>query len=204
MSPELERELRRGRAEDGALRATAAAANGFEGSLAARAMLADAQLALPDDMLHYFDRGSMAHSLEVRVPFLDHPLVEFCATIPTNLKISRRLTTKYLLKHAAERLLPREIIHRKKVGFFNPVVAAWFECQADGAVRDYLLAPDLVAGAHVDPARVRRLVESHLAHPTRTTGDAILTLLMLEVWLRSYTRLVRERASVSDTSLRVA
>ena len=53
----------------------------------------DAQLALVDDMLHYFDRASMAHSLEVRVPFLDHQVVEYCAGIPAELKV-RRLTTK--------------------------------------------------------------------------------------------------------------
>ena len=57
----------------------------------------DAQLGLADDMLHYFDRTSMAHSLEVRVPFLDHHVVEYCARIPADLKV-RRLQTKYLLK----------------------------------------------------------------------------------------------------------
>ena len=66
------------------------------------ALYLDGQLGLVDDMLHYFDRASMAHSLEVRVPFLDHHLVELCATIPAQLKV-RRLDTKHVLKHARAR-----------------------------------------------------------------------------------------------------
>src|SRR5262249_7508729 len=69
----------------------------------------DAQLALVDDMLHYFDRTSMAYSLEVRVPFLDHEVVEYCATIPTNLKV-HGLTSKYVLKRAARGLIPPDIV----------------------------------------------------------------------------------------------
>ena len=61
---------------------------------------------------------SMAHSLEVRVPFLDHELVEYCATIPPDLKV-RRLTTKHMLKQAAGDLLPHSIVHKRKLGFFS-------------------------------------------------------------------------------------
>ena len=80
----------------------------------------DAKLALVDDMLHYFDRASMAHSLEVRVPFLDHRVVEYCAGIPAELKV-RRLTTKYLLKRASRGILPDRIIDKRKIGFFAGV-----------------------------------------------------------------------------------
>src|SRR6185503_11313885 len=85
----------------------------------------DGQLGLVDDMLHYFDRASMAHSLEVRVPFLDHEFVELCATVPSNLKV-HRLQTKHVLKHAARGLVPDRIIDKPKIGFFNAAVAAWF------------------------------------------------------------------------------
>src|SRR5207253_7693861 len=71
----------------------------------------DGQLALVDLMLHYFDRTSMAHSLEVRVPFLDHELVELAARIPPSLKV-RRGTTKALLRHAARGLVPDRIIDK--------------------------------------------------------------------------------------------
>ena len=72
---------------DAPLRAIEALAAGLDGDPLAETLYLDAQLALVDDMLHYFDRASMAHSLEVRVPFLDHQLVEFCATIPSSLKV---------------------------------------------------------------------------------------------------------------------
>ena len=100
----------------------------------------DAQLALVDDMLHYFDRASMAHSLEVRVPFLDHQVVEYCAGIPAELKV-RRLTTKYLLKRASRGILPDRIIDKRKIGFFAASVDGWFRDQASGAIAEYLLAP---------------------------------------------------------------
>ena len=89
-------------------------------------------------MLHYFDRASMAHSLEVRVPFLDHHLVEFCATIPADLKV-RRLTTKYLLREVARGLVPERVLEKKKIGFFSHVLEGWFTAQTQGLVGDYLL-----------------------------------------------------------------
>ena len=97
------------------------------------ALYLDAQLGLVDDMLHYFDRASMAHSLEVRVPFLDHHVVELCATIPARHKV-RRLDTKHVLKHAARGLVPDRIIDKPKVGFFNAAVDGWFRAP-DAAAR---------------------------------------------------------------------
>ncbi len=96
-------------------------------------------LACVDDMLHYFDRASMAHSLEVRVPFLDHHLVEFCARIPPSMKVHRASVTKYLLKRAARGWVPDEIIDKPKIGFFNQAVSGWFRAQASGASSEYLL-----------------------------------------------------------------
>jgi asparagine synthase (glutamine-hydrolysing) len=89
------------------------------------ALYLDAQLGLADDMLHYFDRASMAHSLEVRVPFLDHQPVELCATIPSSLKLRHFGRTKHVLKVAAKGLVPDRIIDKPKVGFFNRSVEGW-------------------------------------------------------------------------------
>ena len=76
----------------------------------------------PDDLLMKADKMSMAASLEARVSFLDHKLVEFvAATIPSGLRL-RRLTTKYMLKHSVQGLLPHEIIRRRKQGFDVPLV----------------------------------------------------------------------------------
>src|SRR4029077_4646907 len=81
-----------------------------------RMLYVDTKLWLPDDLLARGDKTSMAASLEARVPFLDHKLVEFAASLPQNLKV-KRLTRKYLLKRVSRAWLPPEIIHRKKQGF---------------------------------------------------------------------------------------
>ena len=98
-------------------RAVADLLNGYRGTAAGDDALRRRQLALVDDMLHYFDRASMAHSLEVRVPFLDHHLVEHCATIPDELKV-RGLTRKHLLRSVAKGIVPDHVLEKKKVGFF--------------------------------------------------------------------------------------
>ena len=143
----------------------------------------DGQLGLVDDMLHYFDRTSMARSLEVRVPFLDHHVVEFCATIPSGLKV-RGTTTKYLLKEAARGLLPDTVIDRPKVGFFNKAVDGWFARQAAGAIPRYLLAHDAAYRGLLDRAGVEELVARHA--DGRGGGRRLLPVLMLEIWLSEY------------------
>ena len=145
----------------------------------------DGQLGLVDDMLHYFDRASMAHSLEVRVPFLDHKLVELAATIPAKHKV-RRLDTKHVLKHAVRGLIPDQIIDKPKVGFFNAAVDGWFRAQTRGAISDYLLGPDPRYAEMLDRARVERLVKEHAAGTDTRNGYTLLSILMLEVWLSSF------------------
>jgi asparagine synthase (glutamine-hydrolysing) len=119
---ELRAELYRGplASSDGLAgrRAVAPLAEGIADEPLAATLHIDGQLALVDRMLHYFDRTSMMCSLEVRVPFLDHELVEFCARVPDSLKV-RRLQTKYLLKRAARGLLPERVVHKRKLGFFQ-------------------------------------------------------------------------------------
>ena len=147
------------------------------------ALYLDAKLGLPDDMLHYFDRTSMAHSLEVRVPFLDHELVQLCATIPSSVKLRHFGRTKHVLKVAAKGLIPDQIIDKPKVGFFNRSVEGWLRAQTDGAIADYLLDPGACVNDVVDPVSVRSLVRSH-GHERGTY--TLLSLLMLEIWLRTY------------------
>jgi asparagine synthase (glutamine-hydrolysing) len=158
----------------------------------------DAQLALVDDMLHYFDRASMAHSLEVRVPFLDHHLVEYCATIPGDLKV-RRMTTKYALKQAARGLIPDRIIDKPKIGFFAASVDRWFSAQTDGVIADYLLAPSPQYAEFIDRSTVERLVTAHANGTDVSHGRLLLSLLMLEIWLAEY--LPRARRLASEQAL---
>jgi asparagine synthase (glutamine-hydrolysing) len=167
-----------------ARRAVAARLNGVPDDPLPTTLYLDAQLALVDNMLHYFDRASMAHSLEVRVPFLDHRVVEYCARIPAPLKV-RGLTTKYVLRHAARGLLPDRVIDKPKRGFFRKAAGAWLSAQMEGSLPRYLLAPDARYRELIDPAAVRALMAEH-ASGTASHGQLLLTILMLEVWLSSY------------------
>ena len=156
----------------------------------------DGQLALVDGLLHYFDRASMAHSLEVRVPFLDHEFVELSATIPADLKIRGR-TTKYVLKEAARGVIPDHIIDKPKIGFFAGTVTRWFEAQAGRSISEYLLQPEPRYKAFLDPAEVRRLVGAHGSRSQRSDSQLLLSILMLEVWLATF--IPRAMAPTSGT-----
>ncbi len=171
-----------------ALRAISRHLDGVRAPLPA-ALHLDGQLGLVDDMLTYFDRASMAHSLEVRVPFLDHHVVEFAATIPAELKVGRslhRLTTKQVLRDASRGLVPDRIIDKPKIGFFNSAVDRWFAAQTRGAVSDYLLGPSPRYAELLDRHGVEALVAQQLQAPDRRTGHLLLSVLMLEVWLQTY------------------
>jgi asparagine synthase (glutamine-hydrolysing) len=164
------------------------------------ALYLDGQLGLVDDMLHYFDRASMAHSLEVRVPFLDHHFVAYCATIPTRYKV-RRLDTKHVLKRAARGLIPDRIIDKPKIGFFHAAVDQWFRAQTRGAISDYLLGPSPRYAEMLDRGEVERLVRGHSNGTGTGNARALLSILMLEVWLSSY--LPRSLATAAPARERV-
>jgi asparagine synthase (glutamine-hydrolysing) len=155
----------------------------IRGDALASALYLDARLGLADDMLHYFDRASMAHSLEVRVPFLDHELVELCATIPSAHKLHRFTRSKHVLKVAAAGLVPDRIIDKRKIGFFNRSVEGWLVAQTDGAVSDYLLDPGARVHEFVEPRVLEPMLREH-SHERGTY--VVLSLLMLEIWLRTY------------------
>jgi asparagine synthase (glutamine-hydrolysing) len=149
-----------------------------------RALMLDAQLSLVDDMLHYFDRTSMASSLEVRVPFLDHRLVEFCSRMPTELKLGDR-STKHLLRSVARGVVPDFVIERRKVGFFSGSVEAWFQRQVTGSVGDILLDPGARYAEFLDRSEIERLMQRV---PSSRQSKLLLALLMLELWLSTYLR----------------
>jgi asparagine synthase (glutamine-hydrolysing) len=158
------------------------------------ALYLDGQLGLVDDMLHYFDRASMAHSLEVRVPFLDHHLVELCATIPARHKV-RRLNTKHVLKQSARGLIPDRVIDKRKIGFFHKSVDTWFQAQTRGAISDYLLGPNPRYAEMLDRSKVEELVQRHASGTDTRNGHVLLSILTLEVWLSSFL----PRATTAET-----
>jgi asparagine synthase (glutamine-hydrolysing) len=165
-------------------RVVAARVDGFSGHPLDETLLIDGQLALVDDMLHYFDRASMAHSLEVRVPFLDHHLVEYCATIPHDLKV-RRVDRKHLLKRVARGILPDHAIDKRKQGFFHGAIDAWFRAQSEGITHEFLGSPGAKYVELLDRDSVREMANRH-ASGSSNDGRLLLAILILEVWLRDF------------------
>src|ERR1044071_6685506 len=104
---------------------------------------------------------SMAASIESRVPFLDHKLVEFAAKLPVNMKL-RGLTTKYILRKAMRNRLPEEILTRKKMGFPVPI-GAWLRGKFSHVVDEYVLSGRAQERGIFNPAFVRHLVARHAA-----------------------------------------
>ncbi len=156
-----------------------------------------AKLALVDDMLQYFDRASMAHSLEVRVPFLDHELVELAATIPERLKV-HRFATKIVLRHAARGLLPEGVLRKRKVGFFNAAMSQWVVSHGQRELRERFVDGEPASAALFD-----RDTLAHLAagdHGEAPSPRLLIALLMLELWLSS----VLPRALAAGTEARRA
>ena len=138
---------------------------------------------LPDDLLLKADKMTMAASLELRVPFLDHELVEFATSLPDEYRINNK-QGKYLLKRFAEGLLPNEIIYRKKRGFPVPI-QSWFKNDLYEQTAEILLDPSTLQRGYFNS----RYVENILARHRKGKEDhsrRIFSLLNLEMWHRKY------------------
>ena len=148
-----------------------------------RALFLDLETLLPDQVLAFVDRLSMAHSVEVRPPFLDHRLVEFVAGLSGSVKIKGG-RVKHILKEAVADLLPAELLARPKEGFIMPV-NEWLI----GSLKDYVqatLAPERLARHGLfRPDAIRQLLESHYAGDANR-GNQIWNLLMLQLWWERY------------------
>ncbi|HSH30480.1 MAG TPA: XrtA/PEP-CTERM system amidotransferase [Thiohalobacter sp.] len=140
-----------------------------------RVQYLDMKTYLAGDILTKVDRASMAHSLEVRVPVLDHKFVEWVSGLPPRLKLHQR-EGKLIFKRAMERYLPDDILYRKKMGFAVPL-AAWFRGPLREKVRHSLLGPDLLDTGLFNPDFIRRLVDQHQSGQ-RDHSAVIWSLLM--------------------------
>jgi asparagine synthase (glutamine-hydrolysing) len=127
------------------------------------------------------DRASMAHSLEVREPLMDHPLVEWLATLPSNLKV-RHSEGKWIFKRALEPHLSNEVLYRAKMGFGVPL-AAWFRGPLRARMRDAVLGDRLVGTGLFDKGALRWLVDQHESG-ARDHSAPIWSLLMFDAFLR--------------------
>jgi asparagine synthase (glutamine-hydrolysing) len=153
-----------------------------EGGLLEQMQFWDMTTYLPDDILQKVDRASMAVSLEVRPPLLDHRVVEFAWTLPRHLRV-RNGETKWLLRRVLDRYIPRHLVNRPKAGFAIPL-ASWLR----GPLRDWaedLLDPQQLGGSVLDAAAVRKLWSEHI-DGGRNRAYALWTILMFEAWRRRW------------------
>jgi asparagine synthase (glutamine-hydrolysing) len=143
----------------------------------------DMKLYLQESVLVKVDRASMACSLEVRAPFLDHELVEFVVGLPSHYKL-RKLTSKYILKKALKNCIPDEIIQRSKKGFGVPI-AKWAKEELKELFGDLLFPQRIRKEGFLNPEYVASLLQDHLLN-RKDNRKQLWTLLVWELWRDRY------------------
>src|SRR6476646_2597136 len=144
--------------------------------------LLEIRSSLPDELLMYADKLSMAHSLELRVPYLDRTVVEYIQRLGANLKI-RRSTRKWLHRQVCQRYLPPRILKRKKRGFAVNVVDAWFRSSVRGQLSELLLDDNSLMYNLLEREPVRKLLSDHRSG-RQDNHKLLFSLVMVEQWLR--------------------
>ena len=134
------------------------------------------------ELLMKQDQMSMAASIESRVPFLDHKLVEFSAALPERMKLRGR-TTKYILRESMKGVLPQQILSRPKMGFPVPI-GSWFRGAFRSVVDEYVLGERAISRAIFDQAFVRSLVERHQRGEDHS--ERLWALINFEIWQRRF------------------
>ncbi len=148
-----------------------------------RALMTDTNLYLPYDLLVKVDIASMANSLEARSPFLDHHLMEFAASLPAGYKV-RGLVKKYILKKAIDKIIPRENIYRRKMGFGVPI-GGWFRTEMKDFLRENLLSEKSMGRGYFKPEIIRNIVDEHV-EGRADWAYKLWALLMLELWHKRF------------------
>ncbi|MBX7259309.1 MAG: asparagine synthase (glutamine-hydrolyzing), partial [Candidatus Hydrogenedentes bacterium] len=151
--------------------------------IVSRAMYVDANSFMPNNVLQYSDRMSMAHALEIRVPFTDPRLMELMARVPSSLKI-RGGETKYLMRRVMRPDLPSEVLSRKKIGF-NPPMGVWLKTSLTAQIEDLLSKQAIEARGYFRPESIQAMLSAH-RNSQRDFTWHIWSLLFLELWHRMY------------------
>ena len=146
-----------------------------------KAQYLDMKTYLVGDILTKVDRASMAHSLEVRVPFLDHKFVEWGFKAPTSLNLINGVG-KHTLKKAMEPHLPHDVLYRKKMGFSVPL-ATWFKGPLKQRLYDGLLGSTMLDSGYFSTKQLKILIDQH-ANGVRDNSASLWTLMMFESFLR--------------------
>lgn len=163
-----------------------------------RVLYVDQKTYLVNELLRAIDSMSMAHSLEVRTPFLDYRVVDMAARMPMRMKM-RGFTTKYAIRKLAERLLPREVSRRPKSGF-NVPISNWMTPASQSFVRDHLAAETIRRRGYFDAAQVTAMLDEHFAGRANRS-QWILMLLTFEIWHRLF---IDQRAALAPPALAAA
>lgn len=137
---------------------------------------------LPDELLMYADKLSMAHSLEVRVPFLDHDIVEYVERLDSSFKI-RAGVRKRLHRGLCQRYLPKEIMRRKKTGFAVNVVDQWFRDSFEGKMNETLLNRESLMYSYLRYDKVAEFVDAHQSG-RHDYHKILFSLIVFEEWMR--------------------
>jgi asparagine synthase (glutamine-hydrolysing) len=144
--------------------------------------LLELRSSLPDELLMYADKLSMAHGLEARVPYLDREVVEYATTLPARFKV-RGGRRKWLHRRVAQGFLPSAVLRRKKRGFGVNVVDDWFSGALESRMADYLRDDGSRMYEWLQPTAVRRLLDEHRAG-REDHHKLLFSLVVLEEWLR--------------------
>src|SRR6266496_811732 len=144
--------------------------------------LLEIRSSLPDELLMYADKLSMAHSLEVRVPYLDRIVVEYVQRLGADLKV-RNGTRKWLHRQVCQNYLPPRILKRKKRGFAVNVVDEWFRSSLDGELSELLRDENSLMFDLLEPEPIRQLLKAHQTG-RHDNHKLLFSLVMFEQWLR--------------------
>ena len=145
--------------------------------------LLEVRSSLPDELLMYGDKLSMAHSLEGRVPYLDRTVVEYAQRLEASFKVRKR-QGKWLHRQVCQAYLDPRILKRKKRGFAVNVVDDWFKSSVQSRLSETLLSPDSLMFQLLQPAPVKTLFEEHQSG-RQDNHKVLFSLVMLEEWLRA-------------------
>lgn len=138
---------------------------------------------LPDELLMFGDKLSMAHSLEVRVPYLDREVVEYVERLPAHFKV-RNGTRKWLHRQICQDFLPKEILKRKKRGFATNIVDEWFQNSSSAKMKEFFLDGGSLMYEFLRPHAVQQLLKDHISNKS-DNYKILSSLVILEQWLRS-------------------
>jgi asparagine synthase (glutamine-hydrolysing) len=169
--------------DGGALRRLVEATHLSPNGLLSRYLALDQHYYLADDILYKTDRMSMAHSLEVRPPFLDHRIVEYAASLPSKLKI-RGFRQKYVLRELLRGKLPDSILDRKKTGFDIPT-HEWFRGPLRELLQDTLSGDVLTSAPLFREAAIRATIRCHMERRINA-GYHLWGLLTLFLWMKRW------------------